>query len=64
MDWTKLVIFLVTFAGMFVWNRAESRADVRHFDQASRETRELVHSIQLEMRDFHNKLLEIERGRR
>ena len=56
---------------LFLWNRSESRADMRHTDAKLESTRELVRaihdenrnvisSIQEEMKDFHNRLCTIE----
>jgi hypothetical protein len=48
---------------LFLWNRSESRADIRHMDSKLESTRELVRAIHDEMKDFHTRLCEIE-GRR
>lgn len=48
---------------LFLWNRAESRADIRHMDAKLESTRELVRAIYDETRDFHNRLCAIERER-
>lgn len=72
MDTKEFLIPMVTVLGMFLangaliiplflWNRAESRADIRHMDSKLESTRELVKAIYDETRDFHNRLLEIER---
>jgi hypothetical protein len=45
---------------LFLWNRAESRADIRHMDSKLESTRELVRAIHDEMKDFHNRLCAIE----
>jgi len=45
---------------LFLWNRAESRSDIRHMDKKLESTRELVHAIHLEMKDFHTRLCNIE----
>lgn len=45
---------------LFLWNRAESRADIRHMDSKLESTRELVRAIHDEMKDFHNRLCIIE----
>lgn len=45
---------------LFLWNRAESRADIRHMDNKLEATRELVHAIHSEVKDFHNRLCAIE----
>ncbi|NBV40339.1 hypothetical protein EBR77_00680 [bacterium] len=71
----ELVVVLVTIAGLFIWNRTESRADARHMDAKIDAIRELTHSIREEGRifrqqwmeeskDFHNRLCEIERNRK
>ena len=67
MDWTQVLIPLITVLGIFVanaaliiplflWNRAESRADWRHTDA-------LIRAIQDEIKDFHKRLCEIEAKR-
>jgi len=48
---------------LFLWNRSESRADIRHMDAKLESTRELVRAIHDEMRDFHNRLCKIEENR-
>jgi len=45
---------------LFLWNRSESRADIRHMDAKLEATRELVRAIYDESRDFHKRLCEIE----
>lgn len=51
---------LLTIAGLFIWNRAESRADIRHMDNKLDAIRELTREMHLEMKDFHNRLCIIE----
>jgi hypothetical protein len=46
---------------LFLWNRAESRADIRHLDAKLESNRELVRAIHDEIKDFHYRLLEIEK---
>lgn len=67
----ELITILVTIAGLFIWNRAEGRSDIRHMDNKMDSMRNLVDAIReetkamhLEMRDFHNRLCEIERNRK
>jgi len=45
---------------LFVWNRSESRADMRHMDAKLESTRELVRAIHDESKDFHARLCVIE----
>ena len=45
---------------LFLWNRSESRADIRHMDAKLEATRELVRAIYDESKDFHNRLCKIE----
>jgi len=64
---TILGIFIANAAlviPLFLWNRAESRADIRHMDAKLESNRQLVSAIHLEMRDFHSKLCDIEKGRK
>lgn len=74
MEWTQFIIFIATIAGMFIWNRTESRADIRHLDQKLESNRDLVRTIhdesramisaiQNEIKDFHYRLLEIEKSK-
>lgn len=69
MENKELFIPLITVLGMFIanatliiplflWNRAESRADIRHMDAKLESTRELVRAIYDETKDFHNSLCE------
>jgi hypothetical protein len=75
MEWTQFVIFFIGVFGLFIWNRTESRNDIRHMDQKLEANRELVReihnesktiltAIQSEMKDFHYKLLDIERNKK
>ena len=70
----ELIVVLITIAGLFVWNRTESRADIRHLDSQMNAIREITREIQKEgaqfrerwleeSKDFHNRLCEIERNR-
>jgi len=45
---------------LFLWNRSESRADIRHVDAKLESTRELVRAIHDEMKDFHERMIKIE----
>ncbi len=49
---------------LFLWNRAEARADMRHVDAKLESTRELVRAIYQESKDFHTRLCKIEEGRK
>lgn len=75
MEWTQFVIFCIGVFGLFIWNRTESRADIRYMDQKLESNRQLTQSIhneskvvlyaiQNEMKDFHYKLLEIEKNKK
>jgi len=46
---------------LFLWVRTESRADIRHMDAKMESTRELVRAIHDEIKDFHNRLVELGR---
>lgn len=45
---------------LFLWNRSESRADIRHMDAKLESTTDLVRAIHDEMKDFHARLCTIE----
>ena len=49
---------------LFLWNRSESRADIRHMDQKLESTRELVKAIYDESKSFHARLCAIEERNR
>ena len=53
MDWIQFIIFIGSTIGLFFWNRAESRADMRHILS-------IIDGIQKEMKDFHGRLCAIE----
>jgi predicted nucleic acid-binding Zn-ribbon protein len=66
----ELIVVLITIAGLFIWNRAEGRADIRHMDNKLDSMRNLIDAIReetkaihMEMKDFHNRLCEIEERR-
>jgi len=64
MDWTQILALVLgngaLIIPLFLWNRSESRADIRHMDAKLEATRELVRAIYDEMKDFHNRLCLIE----
>lgn len=79
MDWIQFSIFfignIVFVLTLWLWNRAESRSDNRHMDNKLDATRDLVKAIHddgrifretmaAEMKDFHYRLLEIERNKK
>jgi hypothetical protein len=68
MDWIQFTLFvlgnMVFTLTLWLWSRAESRSDNRHMDNKLDSTRELVRAIHDEMKDFHYKLIEIERAKR
>lgn len=68
MEWTQLTIFFIGVFGLFIWNRTESRTDARHFDNKidiyRHETNALIEAIRQDMKDFHNRLCQIEERNR
>ena len=75
MEWVQFIIFFMGVFGLFIWNRAEGRSDHRHMDselknnrniifEIHKETTAQITAIREEMKDFHFKLLEIERNRK
>ncbi len=58
---------ILSMFGMFLWVRSEANNDRRVMQQIQREDRkdilELIRSIELEMKDFHNRLCNIEQNR-
>lgn len=70
-QFTMLAGFLAligTIIMLFLWNRAESRADNRHFQQENtairRELIDALKNIDTEMKDFHGRLCAIEERRK
>lgn len=61
MEWVQFIIFFLGVFGLFIWNRAESRADNRHMDAKLESMRNLQLSIHDEVKDFHYRLIEIEK---
>jgi len=49
---------------LWLWARAESRSDYRHLDAKIDAIRELTYAIHSEMKDFHNRLCNIEERNR
>jgi hypothetical protein len=49
---------------LFLWNRSESRADIRHMDAKlesnSKEIQALINAIRQDINDFHTRLCLIE----
>jgi hypothetical protein len=79
MDWTQVLGIVLGNAAfvvpMFLWNRAESRADNRHMDAKLEGQRNLIDAIRQESsefqkamaeesKDFHKRLCEIEAKRK
>lgn len=64
MEWVQFVIFFVGIFGLFLWNRTESRADIRHMDAKLEGQRNLMMAIHDEMKDFHSKLISLEERNR
>jgi len=64
MDWIQFATMFLAVVGLFVWNRTESRTDIRHMDNKLDAIRELTHAIHAEMKDFHARLCKIEENRK
>lgn len=74
MNIPEIIISLITVLGVFIgnaaiiiplflWVRSESRADMRHTDAKLESTRELVRAIHDEVKDFHERLYQIEKSK-
>lgn len=75
MEWTQFIIFFIGVFGLFIWNRTEARSDIRHMDTKLESNRNLISAmheetrgfnkaIHDEMKDFHYRMLEIEKNRK
>lgn len=42
MVWEQFGIMIVTFVGLFIWSRTESRSDIRHMDAKLESNRNLA----------------------
>jgi hypothetical protein len=64
MDWMQVLTILGGNIGAFLWATMQARADFLHLDRKSEEHRkecaQIMKSIQEEIKDFHNRLCEIE----
>lgn len=57
MEWTQFLIMMITVAGLFFWNRSESRNDARN-------AQNIILAIHDEMKDFHGRLCALEEKNR
>ena len=64
MDWTQFALFILSMGGMFLWQRTETRNDLRELRTEAaadrRDILQLIRGIQEEIKDFHGKLCAIE----
>jgi len=56
-DIINLIVIMTTIAGLFMWNRSESRADIRMMQ-------EIMMAIKEENKEFHGRLCAIEERNR
>ena len=59
----SVIGLIAVVIALFLWTRAEARADARHTDDKLESTRELVRAIHDEIKDFHARLCAIEEKR-
>lgn len=64
MEWTQFILFAISVFGLFLWNRAESRADQRNTDAKLEAMRALMYEMIQESKDFHGRLCAIEERNR
>jgi len=68
MEWTQFLILIATIAGLFFWNRTESRADYRHMESRTdallKAIQDEMKSFNEEIKDFHTRLCIIEERRK
>jgi len=53
----EFIILVATISGLFLWCRSESRNDYRELE---RWTKDMLSSIQAEIKDFHGRLCALE----
>lgn len=71
MEWYHILAMILGNAGfiipLFLWNRAESRADYRHIEASTSaqiaSVNAQIAAIHAEMKDFHGRLCAIEERR-
>jgi hypothetical protein len=64
MEWVQLILFFIGVFGLFIWNRAEGRADARHMQSMIQSNRDLIDAIRQDIKDFHGRLCAIEEKRK
>jgi len=64
MEWTQFLIMLITMAGLFFWNRSESRNDTRHMEAIAKGNSDMILAIHQEIKDFHGRLCSLEERHR
>ena len=68
MEWLQFLIITVEIGVLWFWQRSESNGDRRELQNIMREDRkeimQLLRNVENEMKDFHDRLLEIERNRK
>lgn len=60
MEWVQFTIFFLGVFGLFIWNKTESRADIRRMDNEIDAIWQLTYAIRAEMKDLHTRLCVIE----
>jgi hypothetical protein len=68
MDWIQFATFMIAnmvfTLTLWLWSRSEANADRRDASSDRKDILQLIHSIQDEMKDFHYRLLQIERDKK
>lgn len=64
MDWIQFILLFLALGGLFLWNRAESRSDMRNVDSKLQANSNLIMAIReetsKETKDFHARLCVLE----
>ena len=78
MDWIQLIVLIISFAGIFLWARSETKQEIAKIENmikdserntqnmikdSERNTQNLIIAIKDEMKDFHGRLCAIEERR-
>lgn len=68
MDWSQVLTIFGGNIAMFLWAVRQSRSDFYHLDKKTDDSRkeimQLIVAIQNEIKDFHNRLCDIEREKK
>lgn len=54
MDWAQFAVMFITFVGLFIWNRTESRNDMRNLETKLESNRNLTIEMYKDSQNFRS----------